>query len=69
MVRKGRSMTGTKHWNAKLTPADVENIRMLYGVGMNSHYIGDEYGISPSQARLIGSGKSWRASAKTYEAA
>lgn len=58
MVRKGRSRAGAKHWNARLTPDQVKEIRAASGP---SHLIAPLFGVSARTVRKIRAGTRWAA--------
>jgi hypothetical protein len=58
MVNKGRSTYGEKNPRAKLTEADVLEIREMAG-SMTQRKIGNLFGINDSTVCMIISGKRW----------
>lgn len=64
MVRKGRSASGERHSQAKLTAADVEEIRRLLAAGeLSQDEIGARFGIAGTTVSQINTGKRWRGGA------
>lgn len=57
MVLKGRSRTGTKHWNVKLTENQVAAIR---ADPRTQKLIAADYGISQPLVSVIKTGQRWR---------
>ncbi len=53
MVRKGRNHRGEKHYSAKLTDADVVNIRARSAAGESRKAIKDDYPVSKETIRDI----------------
>jgi hypothetical protein len=58
MIAHGRSQRGESHYGAKLTEAQVREIRELKG-RVAQRQISEGYGISQSNVSLIQRGKSW----------
>lgn len=52
--------SGTRHHNARLTPADVVEIRKLSKEGLSGIKIGIRFGISPSHAWEVATGRRWK---------
>lgn len=65
MVNKGRNadIGGEKNPNAKLSPAQVEEIRVLRASGQTRPEVARRFGISTRMVSLITTGKSWASSA------
>ena len=59
MVRKGRSLKGELQPNAKLTAADVREIRAKWDKGMTVTALGQRFGIRHSHVRRILTGERW----------
>jgi hypothetical protein len=60
-VAKNRHLFGERYPKAKLTAADVVDIRRLASIGADSvAAIGRRYGIGPSQTKRIVKGEKWR---------
>jgi len=75
MARKGRAVIGPRHpsvthphrvprggnhHHAKLTEADVREIRRARAAGIPNKDIAARFGISPGNASTIAQGKSWQ---------
>ncbi len=62
MLRNGHmpDRKGHKHPMAKLTPADVEEIKRLRANGLTLREIGNKFGITEGQVSLIYRGKTWK---------
>lgn len=56
MVSKGRSLKGERHWNAKLTPAQVEAIK---ADPRSSLQAAPDYGVNAATIRKIRRGIRW----------
>lgn len=62
-VRKGRAWSpgGESHYKARLTEADVTEIRELYAIGDHSHAsLANIFRVAESTVRSIVTGKSWK---------
>lgn len=62
MVKRGRSLRGEKHLQAKLTEADVDAIRKRYvkrSSHANSYTLAEEYGVSQHAIMRVLKHKSW----------
>ncbi len=59
MVERGRSNTGEKHWNAKISEAVVAQIRERYVPYRNSRQLARELGIAQKQISRIARGDRW----------
>lgn len=62
MVKRGRSLSGEKHLQAKLTEADVNSIRQRYvkrSAHCNSYTLAEEYGVSQHAIMRVLKHKSW----------
>jgi hypothetical protein len=59
MVAKRRSTYGTRHPGAKLTEADVLEIRRRYRLG-NGKVLGKEFGVTYKMIHLIVRGLNWK---------
>jgi hypothetical protein len=74
-IRKGRQPTGDRHWKrarpelglrgekhamAKLTEAQVIEIRRLHSAGLNQRELGERFRVSRSTIHLVVSRKLWR---------
>jgi hypothetical protein len=57
MVTKGRSNKGERHWNAKLTATQIEEIRHD---PRPSSTVAPLYGVAPRQIRRVRQGARWR---------
>lgn len=53
MVRKGR------HWNSKLTPAAVRNVRSQLAAGHTAAQLAAEYGVDRATIRRAANGSHW----------
>jgi predicted transcriptional regulator len=51
---------GSKHAGAKLTEADIPEIRKLLNLGISQRLIALKYGVSQSLISLIKLGKIWQ---------
>jgi len=56
MVQNGRSMTGERHWKAKLTENDVTAIRLS---NKSDSQLGAKYDVDASHIHKIKSGERW----------
>lgn len=54
-----RGVRGAANYRAKLTDADVRDIRERAGRGVLQRVLADDYGVSPKQISVIVSGKQW----------
>ncbi|WP_292411380.1 HNH endonuclease [Mesorhizobium sp.] len=61
MVRHGTRMAGEKHHRAKLTLAQVEEIKALACTGMSQRVIGERFGVAQGCVSKIILGKRWKA--------
>lgn len=60
MAAKGRSLRGSRHNLAKLTDADVIEIRRLWSLGGATQVaLGERFGVSKGQISAIVRGKKW----------
>lgn len=61
MIRKGRAVhpAGETHWCAKVSAADVKEIRRARIAGLSSKTLEALYGLSRMQVYRIVSGKNW----------
>lgn len=59
MVSKGRQMRGVRYGRARLTEADVREIRRLCGLGVVQRRIAEAFRIAPSVVTLIKQRKAW----------
>lgn len=59
-VRNGHSPRGEKAGRAKLTEAQVIEIREKYAAGASSHELAKEYPVSANTIRLIAIGEKWK---------
>lgn len=60
-VSRGRNTYGERVGTAKLTVLQVREMRARYARGgVTEKRLAEEYGISPSQAGAIVTGKNWR---------
>lgn len=57
---KKRHYFGTRHWKAKLTPADVRVIRKRYARGESQESIGKDYGVCQAHVSDVVHKKAWR---------
>lgn len=59
--RKGRTggTPGEKHWAAKITDADIPNIRKMRSNGMILKDIANKYGVTIASIGYITTGKTW----------
>jgi transcriptional antiterminator len=57
---KGRTLKGTTQPNAKLTEAQVIEIRLRHQLGCSLHQLEREYPVSRAQIRRIVQGKKWK---------
>lgn len=60
MVSKNRNCAGERHRSAKLTKAQVIEIRALREQGVTAREIAKRFGIKKSSAWAVASGKSWK---------
>lgn len=58
MVVAGNSMRGTRNVHNRLTPAQVQEIRLLSG-SRSAREVADAYGVVPSSIRHIWKGTNW----------
>lgn len=56
----GLKRTGERHGRAKLTAAQVDEIRVAHSLGKSCTALGKEFGVSRGAVRLIIQGKNWR---------
>lgn len=59
MTAKGRSTHGDRNGRARLTAAEVLEIRAAWAAGRNQCQIARSFGVTNSQVHLIVTGKSW----------
>lgn len=52
---------GERHHKAKLTEAQVVELRAAYEAGVRGKALGERFGITPTHAQRIATGQSWRA--------
>jgi hypothetical protein len=57
---RGTPVRGEECWQAKLTTADVAEIRQRHAEGDGQTSIAEEYGMNPSTIGAIVAGKTWR---------
>jgi len=60
MVKKGRSLMGSKNPNSKINPDDVKKIIALHCDGMSPLSIAKIFGLSDVMVRNITKGKNWK---------
>jgi HNH endonuclease len=60
MASKGRSTWGTRNNTTKLTPAQVDEIRLALAAGEKQRDIGGRYGVCKSTIGCIARSESWR---------
>lgn len=64
MVSKGRQQKGSGHYFAKLSEADVREIREAHVDGLlTQRMLGEVYGVNPSCISDVITGESWRSAA------
>lgn len=51
---------GERHWKAKLTPNQVEMIRLLVLAGARARTIARDYGIGTHHVYALAAGRAWR---------
>jgi len=56
--------TGAANPSAKLSVADVRNVRRLHAAGMSLRGIAEKYGVSHETIRLSVLGRTWRSVGK-----
>lgn len=59
MCAKGRHAHGSSHASAKLTEADVKEIKRTHVMGMNGK-LAKKYGVTKAAIRFIVTGKTWK---------
>jgi hypothetical protein len=59
-VRRGRSATGARNGNARLTEDDVRSIRLLLRSGTQGKVLAQRYHVNPKTITLIRRGRTWR---------
>ena len=59
-ARKGRTYTGPRPWHAKLTIAEVKEIRLLHASGQSMCSIGRQYGVTRGNIRAIIHRRTWQ---------
>jgi DNA-binding CsgD family transcriptional regulator len=57
---KNRNQYGARHWNARLTLADVERIRELRSSGLTQREIATQFHIGQMQVSRIMRGERWK---------
>lgn len=67
MVSRGRSRVGRKHWAAKLSPGQVEEIREAYASGEPQPSIAARYDVSRGHVSNIVRGSTWKTTEETIE--
>jgi hypothetical protein len=61
MAQKGRSLSGERNKNCKLTQRQVDEIRGKYGMrGVTLQQLASEYGISAAHVHRIAKDKNWK---------
>lgn len=60
MKAKGRHLYGERNFSAKLTGAQVLELRKLHVAGYTFKYLSNRFGISASQAHHIVHNKCWK---------
>jgi hypothetical protein len=60
MTDAGRRPAGERHGMAKLTLAQVRDVRAKHAAGVKNKAIAKEYGVDPSTIGLIVRGEHWR---------
>lgn len=60
MVKKGRSLAGSRHHKAKLKEADILAIRQMLAAAIPYREIAERYQVSKSTIAFIAQGHSWR---------
>jgi hypothetical protein len=65
MIKKGRARHdnnahGSVHHNAKLTEADIPEIRRLYDAGVSAKEIGEMFGVTRENIYFIGKRRAWK---------
>ena len=61
MAQKGRSISGERHHNSKLTQRQVDEIRGRYRPRkVTLQQLASEYGISPTHVHRIATHKNWK---------
>lgn len=58
--RKRRHVHGERNWSAKLTEADVREIRRLRAEGVSCSVLAARYGVQPSHLSNVASGRAWK---------
>ncbi len=58
-ANKGRRASGEKHWSAKLTGEQVENIRQMRSEGARNDDLARLFGVAQSAISKIAHGRSW----------
>jgi predicted DNA-binding protein (UPF0251 family) len=67
MVDRGRSNAGRKHWAAKLSPEQVEEIRAAYESGESQPSIAARYNVSRGHVSNIVRKSTWKTTDKMTE--
>ena len=57
MRERGRSRTGLRHWNCRLTDDQVRDIRRRYKAGEPPREIARDFGITPPHVTRVATGK------------
>jgi hypothetical protein len=60
MLLRGRQARGSRHGNARLTEAQVADIRASLDAGEKQTVLADRYGVSQAHISLIHRGAAWR---------
>lgn len=60
MVERGQQVRGERNGSAKLTEANVREIRALNGTGLKRREIGDMFGLADSTICAILKGRKWK---------
>lgn len=55
ITNTGRA-SGERHGKSKLTSAQVDDLRFMHSLGYTNNELGERFGISTSQVRLIANG-------------
>lgn len=58
-INKGRRLVGEEHWMARLTEAQVKEVRKLHSEGLTQVKIAAKMGVNQSTVQRILTGKSW----------
>lgn len=57
---RGNQPKGEAHWKARLTEADVAEIRLRLARGEQQNVIAEDFGVSGAHVSAIKSGKAWK---------